>query len=681
MSSEQRYGQNVLEETKQQIRGLVSEIATLSRSEVSPQEFQEQFLTRVVHALGANGGVLWNADDSGRLSLGYQINLKEAKLHEDEEANKTHSYLLYKTLRSDEQFALVPPHSGGENEESGGNPTDYLVLLGVIQTGLEKVGIVEIFQRNTASSATQTGYMQFLRQTTRYASDYYQRRQLMNFSDRQSLWTQLEDFTRNIHKSLNLRETLYTVANESRRLIECDRVSLAICHGRRAKIEAVSGQDMVDKRSETVKLLGGLASAVIAANEPIVYNGDSSNLAPQVEKAVEEYVDASHTKTIAVYPLIPRQIDENDYDETERDKLQVKPPFGAIVVELIEDAKISEHMMKRVEIVVEHARVAVGNALEHNSIFLAPLWQAIGKSKVLVAARMLPKTISVTLGILALILAMVFLPWNFNMHCDGSLEPIARRNIFAREAGKVDVLHVRHGSAVHEGDVLLELSNNELEAEWQKNQGELNETVKQILTLKEASYQAKDAERIRIAGQLAQFEERKKTLDFQMQILNKRRDDLVIRAPIDGVVMTFDLENKLKSRPVQPGLILMEIAQPEEGLLLELNMPEKRMGHIDDYRKSHPDDPLKVKFVMTVDPSRNYDATVIEEHDRAENRGQEETIVQIRAQIDNPEELPEGARAGAGVSAKVYCGRRALGFVCFNEMIAFLQRTVFFWFE
>lgn len=686
MSSEQRYDKSMLEQTKQQIRSLVNEIAQISRSDVSPEAFQQEYLNRVVRALGAVGGALWMADDSGRLSLGYQVNLREAKLHEDEEANRVHSYLLYKTLRSpDETDALVPPHSGGENANDGGNPTDFLLILGVIQTELEKVGILEVFQRPDSNPATQQGFLQFVRQVTRYATEYYKNRQLKNFSDRQSLWTQLEDFTRNIHKTLDLRETVYTVANESRRLIECDRVSIAICRGRKAKIEAVSGQDMVDKRSETVKLLGDLATAVVAVNEPIFYNGDSSHLAPQVESVLEEYVDASHTKTIAVYPLVAHTIDEKDYDETEHDKLVIPPPFGAIIVEQIEDANVSEAMKKRIEIVVEHARVAVGNAIEHNSIFLAPLWQAIGKSKFLVAARTLPKTLAVTIGILALILAMIFVPWNFNMHCNGSLEPIVRRNVFAREAGKVDQLYVRHGSVVKEGDVLMELSNNELEAEWQKNEGELNECVKQILALKEASYDAKDAERIRIAGQLAQYTEREKTLNLQKKILNERLEDLKVRAPIDGTVMTFDLENKLRSRPVQPGQILLEVARPEDGLLLELQMPEKRMGHIDDYmrkmREKDKDAKLNVRFVMTVDPSKNYNATVDEEHDRAENRGTEETTVLIRANINENETLPPGTRAGAGVSAKVYCGKRALGYVCFNELVAFLQKTVFFWFE
>lgn len=685
MSSEQRYDPSMLEQTKQQIRVLVNEIAQVSRSDVAPDVFQAEFLTRVVRALGAIGGAFWITDSNGRLSLGYQINLKEAKLHEDEEANKAHSYLLYNTLRSTENDLMVPPHSGGEGANDGGNPTDFLLIMGVVQTELEKVGIVEIFQRSDSNPATQQGFLQFVRQATRYATEYYKNRQLKNFSDRQSLWTQLEDFTRNIHKTLDLRETLYTVANESRRLIECDRVSLAVMRGGRAKIEAVSGQDMVDKRSETVKLLGDLATSVVKANEPILYAGDTTDFPREIEERVEEYVDASHSKMIAVYPLVAHTLDEKDYDETEHNKVTIPPPFGAIIVEQIENSNVSEHVMKRVEIVVEHARVAVGNAIAHNSIFLAPLWQAIGKSKVLTTARMLPKTVAVAICLLALVLIMVFLPWNFNMHCSGSLEPVVRRNVFARESGKVDTLMVEHGDVVQKGDVLLVLSNNELEAERQKTDGELNEVQKQILALKEQSYQAKDAERVRINGQLAQYTERERTLQIQKQILEARNEDLTVRAPIDGTIMTFQLENTLKSRPVQPGQILMEIAQPDGELQLELQMPEKHMGHIEDYkrkiRENDPDAQLAVKFVMTVDPSNSHPATVREEHDRAENRGGEETTVEILASIDNPADLPEAACAGMGVSAKINCGKRSLGYVCFNEVVAFLQKTVFFWFQ
>ena len=696
-SQQQRVDQNLVEQTKQQIRVLVGEISKISKTDIPPEEFHQEFLKRVIMALAAEAGAVWTVNPGGQLALSYQVNIQKTHLHEDEEANKEHSKLLYQMLRSDETGALFLPHSGGEEEDSAGNPTDFLTIFGMIKTELETVGIVEIFQRPDTSANTQKGYLRFLTQMSDIAAEYYKNRQLRNFGDRQNLWSQLEDFTRNIHKTLDMRETEYVVANESRRLIECDRVSVAIKRGGKCRIEAVSGQDMVDKRSNAVTLLGKLASAVVASDEPMYYTGDTTDLAPQVEEAVEEYVDESHTKMIAVFPLTQKNVNEGDSEETEQNKTPKNPPFGAIIIEQIEDNRVPDRMKKRMEIVVEHAQSAIGNALDHNNVFLMPLWQAIGKSKVLVTARMLPKTISVSLGILALILALIFIPWNFNMHCNGTLEPEIRRNIFAAEDGKVDEVLVQHGSIVYgpgdnpedpeeQGTLMLRLSNNELDAELKKVEGDLAEVRKQITSAAElVNHAMRDEERIQYQGQMEQMGVREKSLKIQEEILLERFKELEIRAPISGTVMTFDLVNRLRSRPVQKGQCLLEIAEPEGNLILELAMPEKKMGHITNYlkkvREKDPDAELPLTFVMTVDSTKNFTGKVIEIHDRASNRGEEGTVVELRATIDNPESLPSSRRAGAEVSAKVYCGKKPLGYVIFNEAVAYLQKTVFFWFK
>ena len=303
MSTEQSLNPELIEQTKQQIRSLVNEITQLSRSDIAPQEFYSEFLTRVVSALAAVGGVVWTIEDEGRLSLQYQINLQKTGLRENEEGQLEHGRLLSRVLTSGEPI-LVPPHSGtGEGDEQGSNQTDYLLVLGPLKTDLETVGLVEIIQRPEAGLSTQKGYLRFLMQMCDLAADFVKSRQLRHFSDRQVLWTQLEDFTRRVHASLDPYLTAYTVANEGRRLIECDRVSVAIRKGNKCRIEAVSGQDLFDKRSNTVRLLGALATKVVETGDPVWYTGDTSDMAPQVEDAVEEYVDESHSKTVAVLPL------------------------------------------------------------------------------------------------------------------------------------------------------------------------------------------------------------------------------------------------------------------------------------------------------------------------------------------------------------------------------------------
>ncbi len=275
MSSEQSLDPHLIEQTKQQIRTLVNEIARFAKSpDMAPGEFYAEFLPRIVSALAANSGVIWARDDQGRLALQYQVNLQETRLAgQPEEEQLRHGRLLHKVMAGGEG-ALVPPHSGFGDEDQAANPTDYLLVLGPLKTELEIVGVVEVFQRPEAGPSTQKGYLRFLLQMCDLAGDFLKSRQLRHFSDRQVLWTQLEEFTRLVHASLHPRATAYTIANEGRRLIECDRVSVAVRKGRRCVVEAVSGQDLFDKRSNTVRLLGKLATAVVASGDAVWYAGE-----------------------------------------------------------------------------------------------------------------------------------------------------------------------------------------------------------------------------------------------------------------------------------------------------------------------------------------------------------------------------------------------------------------------
>jgi len=447
MSSEQSLDPQLIEQTKQQIRMLVNEISQLAKSDIAPEEFYGEFLPRVVSALAAIGGAVWVAQDRGRLTLGYQMNLQETRLRESEEDQIRHGRLLHRVLTSGEGN-LVPPRSGAADDEQGGNPTDFLLVLAPLKAAEEIVGVVEVFQRPDTRPATQKGYLRFLLEMCDRAGEFFKSHQLRHFTDRQVLWTQLEEFARSVHVSLEPRETAYTIANEGRRLIECDRVSVAIRKGRKCLIEAVSGQDLFDKRSNTVRLLGKLATAVVASGEPVWYTGDTSNMAPQVEDAVQEYVDESHSKTVAVLPL-KRPLPEPD-DEKEELEQREDPgaPIGALIVEQIEDSRVPQKMLQRVDVVCQHSCTALANALEHDSLFLMPVWRKLGKARWVLKARTLPKTVAVVGAILALLLAFMVVPWEFKMQAKGTLEPVERRQVFAGTDGVVEEVYVEHGDAV-----------------------------------------------------------------------------------------------------------------------------------------------------------------------------------------------------------------------------------------
>lgn len=676
MSIESSLDPQSVEETRQQIRTIVAEIAQLAKAEAAPEEFYGQFLPKVVSAMAATGGAVWTVNDEGRLALQYQINLQETRLRDNPQAETSHARLLYKTLGEGENI-LAPPHSGTGNEEEAANPTEFLLVLGVLKTDLETCGVVEIFQRADTSPNVQKGYLRFLAQMCELAGEFLKSHQLRHFSHRQTLWTQLEDFCNRVHAGLDLRATAYTIANEGRRLLECDRLTVAVCKGKRCVVEAVSGQDVFDRRANSVRLLEKLATAVVATGDAVWYTGDTRDMAPQVEEAVEQYVDEAHSKTVAVLPL-----KRPSNEETEPDKAPSEPsfPIGALVIEQIEDSRVPPGMMQRVEVVARHSATAMANATEHNNLFLMPLWRAIGRSRWVVASRNLSRTSAVALAVLAVLVFLVVCPWPFKLEAKATLEPVERRNVYAAAKGRVSELFVHHGAMVEAGQLLAQLRDTELEMslteiEGQKitNQQRIINLGRELLDVRGMS--TEDINRKR--GDLAEAKEKAVTLDAQLALAKQKQKDLEVRSPIAGQVITWDLENRLHDLPVQRGQMLMQVADPAKDWQLELRMPEHRVGYVAQaYRAQGKDKPLGVDFQLATAPGSTFRGEVTEIHLSAEVQGEEGNTVLMKVKI-NKDELPS-LRPGMTATAKVDCGWKPIGYVWFHDVVAFFQTRVFF---
>jgi Biotin-lipoyl like/HlyD family secretion protein/GAF domain len=667
MSTEQSVDPELVEQTKQQIRSLVREIAQIAKSDVAPIEFYDAVLNRIVTALAAAGGAVWTVTETGQLSLEYQINLRQTRLAENEDDQVRHGRLLRKVITSGEGM-LMAPHSGSGDSEEGANPTDFLLVMGPLKTAHETAGVMEIFQRPGSSVTVQRGYLRFLQQMCELASEYLKSRKLQHFTDRQALWSQLEQFTRLVHKGLNPLNTAYTIADEGRRLIECDRVSVGVCRGRKCKIEAVSGQDTFDKRSNTIALLTRLARAVVATGEPIWYTGDTSMMAPQVEEAVQAYVDECHSKAVAVMPL------KEPHDKT--DPLAKPKLVGALIIEQIEDSRPREGLQQRIEVVSEHSALALTNVLEHNDLFLMPVWRAIGKSRWLVEARQLPWTVTASIALVVVALFLTFWPSDFDVSAKGKLLPAVRSEVFADVDGEVVEIFVEHGDNVTKGQPLVRMQNSDLAGEIVEAQGKLDETNKDLAAVRQQVSRGglKPSDEFEWKGREQTLLEKLKSARLQLDLLNQKKQKLIVTSPIDGQVTTWQVRDMLIHRPVKKGQIIMTVVQPQGAWELEIQMPENRMGFIND-AQANLGEKLPVEYITATNPGGKHNGTVKEIHRSAEVRGEAGNTVLIEVAIDK-NDVPD-RRPGAGVTAKVYCGRTSIGYAWFHDLVSFAQRIWF----
>ena len=610
-----------VEETKAQIRGLVNEIASLAKSGATAEEFYSELLSRIVTALAAPGGAVWLLDDDSQLRLQYQINAEPALLAEDSDDAIRHQRLITRAAMAG-QSLLVPPYSGTTDGDASGNPTRYLLVLGALQHEGQNDGIIEVFQRPDTAPETQKGYLRFLEQMCELAAEWLRGQKLRSLGDRQSLWQQADSFARVSHESLDLKETAYIVANEGRRLIGCDRVSVAMKKGGKCKVAAISGQDTIENRSNIVSALNQLATTVVAAGEPLWHDGATLDLPPQIEEALEDYVDQSYGRQVAVLPLreperrLGQDEDAGAAGTIDRDDAHRGEVIGALIVEQIESDIPTDMFKSRVDLVYEHGTRAIANAQSHSNLFLMPLWRALGRATWIIRARTLPKTLAALAAITLAVLALIFVPKDFNLEAEGTLVPEARREVFAPIDGEVLEVLADHNQVVTEGQVLVRLRNPDLEMQRTDVAGQIQTTLAEqgrILSQLRKARLLDPMEERALKSEQTEMEMKLEVLRTKQRLFEQRADDLLIKSPINGVVVSWDVEKTLRRRPIMTGQVLMEVADLSQPYRLELELPEKREGHLDEFISNEGLDRqsnIPVSYILATDPDQPLDAVL-----------------------------------------------------------------------
>lgn len=683
--------QQTVEETKAQIRGLVNEIAQLAKSGATAEEFYPELLSRIITALAAAGGAIWLLDEDHQLKLQYQINAEPSILAEDSDDAERHRRLIQRVANAG-QSLLVPPYSGTTDGDAEGNPTRYLLCLGALTHDGQQDGLIEVFQRPDTAPDTQRGYLRFLQQMCELATEWLRSKKLRTLGDRQTLWQQADSFARASHESLDLKETAYIVANEGRRLIGCDRVSVAIKKGRKCKVQAISGQDTIENRSNIVSALNNLATRVVAAGEPLWHDGSTEDLPPQIEEALEDYVDQSYGRNIAVLPLREPERKLGAGEEAgaagtiDRDNAHRGEVIGALIVEQIESAIPADIFHARCDLVYEHGTRAIANSRAHTNLFMMPLWRTLGHATWVLRARTLPKTLGVIALVLAIVLGLTFIPKEFTLEAEGTLRPVVRHQVFAAIDGEVIAVRKDHNDPVKKGEELIRLENRELAIQLAETQGQILTTLAEKTRVRGQLSKRRTlepSERVALEAEQNELEIKHRVLVEKFRLQKARESELIIRSPIDGVIVSWDVEKMLRSRPITTGQMLIEVADLREPLFLELELPEKREGHLDEYMAQtnviSEGKTLDVTYILATDPDEPLKARLLPDSisQRADPNEEHGAVIKMHADPEQSSLQTLNPRPGAKVIAKVHCGRRSSGFVFFHEIIEWCYKFFF----
>lgn len=671
----------LVQETQQQIKQLVEEISQLANQNLPPSEFYQGFTTRCVSALSSIGGAIW-LKERNQLNLEQQINLAQTGLPVDGPGAYQHDRLL-KQVFQDGQPTLVLPSTVNSSDDSG-NPTPLLLILAPIMYEGHAVGLIEIFQRPVTGPVTQRGYLRFLVQMAEMAGQYHKNRRLRELDEQQDLWGRLDQFLQCLHESLDTQRTAYNLANDGRRLIDCDRVSVALAEGTRLKIIATSGLDRVHRRADQVRLMERLTTVVCRAKQPLFYVGPTDDLPPQIEESLEAYLDIAHSKAVAVVPLVhgPKTSDDQTDLAKARQAAQVKKKLlGALIIEQLTDQRIPEERTRRIELVAQHGASALANSLEHNGLFLMPLWKALGKLSWLTAPGNLPKTGIASVAIIVTTILLFLFPYSFTMPAKGILQPVNRFEVYSQTAGLVTEIPLpeQQNVLVTAGQPLVKTINRDFLSEYETLVGKMTETL-QLLDEKDRAegLMTERLDQMKVQAEAKQLRSDYESMWEQANILRDKMALLDIHSPITGQIIHWNLRESLMGRWLLGGERLMTVVDLDGPWELELYLPERGASHVlKQVRESET--PVEVSFTLVSQPGQTYTGTVLQIDQRAEVREVHGNSLRLLVAFDIQQVPEELRRPGTGIHAKILCGQRPLGYVLFREVWETAQAQILFW--
>ncbi len=485
------------------------------------------------------------------------------------------------------------------------------------------------------------------------------------------------EYVLSLQRSLDLTEISNVIVNDGRVLFGVDRVGLALRRGRNAVIKAISGQESVHPRGNLIRALRRLTQKVVTAGEAFRFDGSLSAVPKQLEEPLADFIQESGTRFLLIVPLIEpeRLIKPEEPLGGGKPQRVVRKTIGALIIEQMSSSEPSPQLAGTLDSVTDHIAAATFNARNHSSIFLLPLWRTLGGFFEWLRGRRLAIAFAILILLAAAGTALVFVPWEYRVDATGRLMPVIQREVFAPWDGQVVELFVEGDERVTKGQELIKLRNDELEADFVKIRNELEEKQKLLNSLKaqyeQADKDGKSDEKLRAQGKRVETQVEIDGARLQYEMLKDRRERLTVRAPIDGLVTTFQVQQLLLNRPVKRGDVLLEVMDDKGDWQLELEIAEHRVGRILKAQQALSPH-LAIEYRLLTSPELSYEATLESLATRTVTAEEKGSVLEARATLDTSK-LPTRT-IGADVRARIGCGQSYLGDVLFGDVIEFVQK-------
>ena len=652
-----------------QLEAFIERLHESALAPLEAPEFYRRLLEGCVTLLAAEGGTVWRPASRGQWRATHQINPQgepaSAGVSAKESANHSPHLALLSTITSTRDPVIIPPHSrhaGGENTSD-----DVLALVAVRDTVAGRTSgsaqaIVELRMRPGSSPAAQQGWLELLSTVSAVASEFHGREQLRTLQAERGFYDQSLALVRRFQQPTDLKTTAFEIANEGRRFVAADRLSVLVRRGQKWQLLAASGVDRIEARSDVAKRLEQLAAATAAWGEPLEHaesgRDTTDDLPPELANLIEQHLDESQARRLVIVPM--ESTDNGDMP-------------AVLVAEQFSSAadKLSRQR------VIELAGLCAPALRQAAQLDRFPVRGSLRWADRWAAAREkwgLTKLATASLAALAVLAALTLVKIDFEVEAPATLMPRVQRDVFATTDGKVLDVRAVHGQSVAAGEVLAVLHDPQLALDVERVLGEIEPTRKRL----EAIAVARTDRRVReeesgdtlpLSAEAEQLKKRLASLRTQQQILAERNKALTLRSPIGGTVLTLDVQNLLDTRPVERGQVLFTIADTSAGWQLLAELQQDRIGQVVAAQEK-TNTQLPVRFRLAGGAEATYTGhleslstvAVLDTADLEQASRAFEAVVAV-----DDAELPL-ARPGMNAQVRIHCGRRSLGYVWLHSV-------------
>lgn len=647
----------LVDETRRQIATIVREIADAAGSDQSTDEFLSLLVDRVLRAMAAEGVIVWRTGNLDHQGLAEYSCVKRLGRMTDQSipdrSHATHQQVLLEVGRN-RQPVVVPPTPGATDPESPANPLE--VAVAVVPIDCEPTVelaeyVLEVCLEPDCGLTTQRGYLRFVAQMADLAGEFLRSDHLRRLRRMRELASKVDAAIDRIHSAEDTKTHAALTVDAAAELFGFDRVGLCTL-GPKPALRAVSHVNTIETRSPAARQL------CQAANHRLDADGcgwieDGSDSAP----------GAPLNDSLALRAVVGS------------DQLRL------VCMQVVDVEPIAEELRADLIRLMRHAELAYRKLTRRAAVpgqrFFAALLPTSARPRDAWRSRLMIGAVA------AVILTLVAcFPVPLVVYSPALIRPADVQTVTASRDAMVDQIHVRHGQRVSAGDTLLTLADPELEERTTSLIGRRAVLVQQQshwteVLVDTATHRLERMEQVQ--GERRLVTEEIQSINDQLAVLERVRDSLTVRADRNGTVDAWRIEQRLQSRPMRRGDLLLRVIASDSDWLADVQVPQSRIAHL---QKAQAAQQLSTKVLLEANPQHSLDAQLLQVGPSmpADTGDVPSTAVLLRLQgqltgTDGSQPPPAGA-SGAPARVMFRCGKTPIAYLLFQDVIRSTQSNL-----